>query len=595
MAFIVIVGFAPPPVFFLHPKPLPITTDTRMCASSNNNAFNQQEKMAPERGVIRRAITNELRLRLRQAAREHPEWNQGKLAAWAESQFGRKFSQSTISETLGARYAHLEAGPSPLFPASSKKIRHAQHPLLEEALNELLLLHKRSGVSISGDLIMQSGRQLWSLMRDFDNKEMPSFSRGWLDGFKSRFSLKRYQMSADARPVEFDDPVAELNHLQDLVKLYDSKDVYCMDETALHWRKSLNFTLATQSQQVPRKDKDRVTLVPCTNATGSHQLDLWIVGKTKNPCGPGRRSATVVNLPVHWRGNGNAWMTSKIFYDWLLWFDGQMNNRKVLLLMDRSVAHEAAVEDAKNHAALRNTRIGWLPRTSTAALQPVNLGISNNFKAIYKSIWLQFMLDIVYENRDPMAEVTPLHVVNWCADAWREVKDSTISYSFKKSKLFDTPPGTNRPPKQIEEARSALRTLLRQSRTTRIRDLVALDRILITDENFEDFIEPSEEQISDPLDDFASFVASTFTQVSHESELDEIAAELQANNAPAQKLSDAIDAYATIYTYEASRDEVDFGVTQVLERRLRQLRKEWASQRDESEQWANLDSEFALG
>jgi hypothetical protein len=70
------------------------------------------------------------------------------------------------------------------------------------------------------------------------------FSRGWLDGFKSRFNLLRqYQhgKAGSANPATFKLALQEIQHIVDS---YAISDVYDADETTIFWKPSSNYTLS---------------------------------------------------------------------------------------------------------------------------------------------------------------------------------------------------------------------------------------------------------------------------------------------------------------------------------------------------------------
>ena len=46
-----------------------------------------------------------------------------------------------------------------------------------------------------------------------------------------------------------------------------------------------------------------------SNATGTHKVQLLLIGKSQNP----RCFKGINNLPVVYRGQENAWMNSKMF------------------------------------------------------------------------------------------------------------------------------------------------------------------------------------------------------------------------------------------------------------------------------------------
>jgi hypothetical protein len=64
---------------------------------------------------------------------------------------------------------------------------------------------------------------------------------------------------------------------------YQEEDIYNMDETGLYWRQSLSKGLTIENRAGQKKDRTRISVVCCTNATGSDRLPLWFIGKSKTP------------------------------------------------------------------------------------------------------------------------------------------------------------------------------------------------------------------------------------------------------------------------------------------------------------------------
>ncbi len=58
-----------------------------------------------------------------------------------------------------------------------------------------------------------------------------------------------------------------------------------------------------------KKQKDRVTLMSCSNATGRHKLPLMFVGKSLNPC-----CFKHVSLPVKYYAQKNAWVDTILIF-----------------------------------------------------------------------------------------------------------------------------------------------------------------------------------------------------------------------------------------------------------------------------------------
>jgi hypothetical protein len=56
-----------------------------------------------------------------------------------------------------------------------------------------------------------------------------------------------------------------------------------MDETGLFWRQMPNGGLSKDGLAGQKRDKSRITIAAITNATGSDQLPLWLIGTAKIP------------------------------------------------------------------------------------------------------------------------------------------------------------------------------------------------------------------------------------------------------------------------------------------------------------------------
>ena len=60
---------------------------------------------------------------------------------------------------------------------------------------------------------------------------------------------------------------------------------------------------------------ERITVLCCLNLTGTDKCKLLVIGKSLRP--RSFKNVNVDNLPVTYRANKKAWMTSQIFTEWL--------------------------------------------------------------------------------------------------------------------------------------------------------------------------------------------------------------------------------------------------------------------------------------
>lgn len=437
---------------------------------------------------------------------------------------------------------------------------------------------------MTGDIIKSIAAKLWVRLNDYAGQPLPPFSSGWLDGFKSRYSFRRFRQHGEACAALQVDCTEDLQALQVIINEYESNDIYNADETGLFWRSLPNTTLATQPQSGGKSSKSRITVLPCSNASGSHRLDLWLIGSAANPRVFGRNNIRISMHPIHYRSNKTAWMTGKIFLEWLRWFDNQMTGRKVLLLLDNFSAHTKAVVEAEEEGILRHTRVVFLPANTTSLHQPMDQGIINNLKVYYKRHWLEFVANAFFHDRDPLKEVTLLRAVGWLVDAWREgIKEDTINACWVKSQLFGSFNGPAKRPADWNESREAIRELLTQ---TRIRQLMRLDHITDLDEaTLDAFIDPVEERVFDTDDDDLDRIAAQFSSAPAEDEDDDLDRLLP----PIISIAEASDAFVKLINFQEQQEIPDFLLLQSLYRQHRAFLHQTRMDRDNAKQQQSID------
>jgi hypothetical protein len=87
------------------------------------------------------------------------------------------------------------------------------------------------------------------------------------------------------------------------------------------------------------------------------KLPILVIGKYEKP----RPFQRAKRLPVEYKANRKAWMTSILFDEWLLKFDKRMRaeKRNVALILDNCAAHSV------NAGALKNISVYFLPPNTT--------------------------------------------------------------------------------------------------------------------------------------------------------------------------------------------------------------------------------------
>ena len=112
------------------------------------------------------------------------------------------------------------------------------------------------------------------------------------------------------------------------------------------------------------------------------------------------------------------------------------NNRSILLMMDNAGCHP---DDLKSKFS--NIRVCFLPANTTSRLQPLDLGIIQNFKVHYRHHFLRYVLSKIDEcatASEVTNSVNILVAIRWVAMAWSMVKPDTVMKCFRKAGILDS-------------------------------------------------------------------------------------------------------------------------------------------------------------
>ena len=114
-------------------------------------------------------------------------------------------------------------------------------------------------------------------------------SKSWAGKFARDSGWRSQSLHGEAGSVDVVALDPEIQKLWDLIKEYNSDEVYNMDETGLFYKVLPNCSYAkVENARAARgtkfmKAKDRVTLYVATNATGTNLVPLSIIGKSAKP------------------------------------------------------------------------------------------------------------------------------------------------------------------------------------------------------------------------------------------------------------------------------------------------------------------------
>ena len=111
------------------------------------------------------------------------------------------------------------------------------------------------------------------------------------------------------------------------------------------------------------------------------------------------------------------------------------NSRYIILMLDNAGCHPWSLKEK-----FSNIKMLFLPPNTTSQLQPLDLGIIQNFKVHYRNFLLRYVLGKIDEcdtTSEVVNSVNILIAIRWVAQAWSLVKPETINRCFRKAGILD--------------------------------------------------------------------------------------------------------------------------------------------------------------
>jgi len=156
-----------------------------------------------------------------------------------------------------------------------------------------------------------------------------------------------------------------------------------------------------------------------------------VIGKSMKPrC---FKNMNIASLPVIWKFNKKAWMTSEIMEQWLQYFNADMRsqNRNILLFLDNATCHP--------YIELSNIKIHMLPPNTTSVSQPIDQGVIDTFKSYYRKFMLQSLvckMDSSTSVHQLASSITVLDAVNLISLSCNSLKNECVQNCFRKARFL---------------------------------------------------------------------------------------------------------------------------------------------------------------
>lgn len=325
--------------------------------------------------------------------------------------------------------------------AARKTMKKSSLSDMESALFEWFKQKRTEGIPISGPIVCEKATWFHETLKI---EQTFNASQGWLFRFKARHGIRQLDIQGESLSGDLIGATLfneEFNSLLSTLNLSPDQ-VYNADESGLFWKMLPSKSLAARSEKSApghKSSKERLTIMTCSNATGTHKLKLTVIGKAKKP--RSFKGTEMRCFPCDYYNHPKAWMNQNIFREWFFnvfvpsvtkFQDEKGIAKRAVLLLDNAPSHPSAstLKTMDGHIF-----VYYLPPNVTSLIQPMDQGVISCLKRRYKKIFLRFLLQENYSfdsMKDFLKKWTIKDAIFAVCDAWENVAASTLRLSWAK-------------------------------------------------------------------------------------------------------------------------------------------------------------------
>ena len=170
-------------------------------------------------------------------------------------------------------------------PADLKCNRSTQYGAIEERVVAFVTLLRTmpKPLPVSFSIIKAKAEEMAKSLGETKLK----VSSGWWEKVRKRNGIgKSVRLHGEAGEVDHEQIKSKIDEIRKDLESYDPENIYNWDETGLYFKLIPHSTYTARNEErrqvrgtKAQKVKDRVTLITCTNATGTHKIPRAMIGK----------------------------------------------------------------------------------------------------------------------------------------------------------------------------------------------------------------------------------------------------------------------------------------------------------------------------
>lgn len=223
-----------------------------------------------------------------------------------------KLKASTVSTIIKYKENFIKRAEKFNNLTKRKSIKNGEFPRMERKLYYWFVRQRKLHIPISGAILQHQAKKIHKKL--YGGRFNASY--GWLTRFKKRFGIRLLKHSGEklSSNTEHVDPFKREFHKVIIDNNLTKEAIFNADETGLYWKTLPEKTYVHSSERCApgRKiSKERVTVLLCSNASGTKKITPLMIGKSQNP-----RAFRNKTIPLDYTYSKNAWMTSVLFKTW---------------------------------------------------------------------------------------------------------------------------------------------------------------------------------------------------------------------------------------------------------------------------------------
>ncbi|XP_052902129.1 jerky protein homolog-like [Anopheles moucheti] len=268
-------------------------------------------------------------------------------------------------------------------PVKRKSMKVSSFEELDASMLSWYNESRAAGIPVTSAMCIEQAKYLHERM---DLKRSFSASSGWLTRFKQRYGIAGVYTHSKAKAGSSSSADKFCYQFQQVIQNEEwlPDQIYNVDETGLYWN-----SLPSKTGTDTNVTNERITILCCTNATGTHKLDLTIIAKSKHPWNP--KDEEFPQTAVNYYEAKGGWASKEIFQHWFqykwipevrAYLTAKILPLRAILLLDTAPCH---ITDSALRSEDGCMIVRFMPTDVANLVQPMQQGIISLLKWNYRT------------------------------------------------------------------------------------------------------------------------------------------------------------------------------------------------------------------